>query len=205
MLDGPEHSGIQATGTQGGTPVLSATVGQTGSIHRHDRLDGIGADAESRRHRAVRWLLLGESAESPIHRHSSQLGYYREVPLVLAARRSFLPDCRSWRIGYRHQRSLPERFCFSHCLWRIFVNGAASASFVIEDSRSTRTHLPSYRPTCRKWAAWICAVVQAFRRLALSTRIIRAYDINTDRLPTRTDVLYGWAVLYPELACRVAS
>ena len=43
------------------------------------------------------------------------------------------------------------------------------------------------------------------KKLGLSVRIIRAYDINTDRWPTRTDVLYGWATLYPELACRVAS
>jgi hypothetical protein len=37
----------------------------------------------------------------------------------------------------------------------------------------------------------------------LSIRIVRAYDINTDRFPCRLDVLYGWKAVYPELACRI--
>lgn len=39
----------------------------------------------------------------------------------------------------------------------------------------------------------------------VSIRLIRDYDINTDREPTRTDTLYGLNALYPELACRLAS
>ncbi len=45
----------------------------------------------------------------------------------------------------------------------------------------------------------------ADKQLGISIRMVRAYDINTDRFPTRTDVLYGWTTLYQELACRVAS
>lgn len=37
----------------------------------------------------------------------------------------------------------------------------------------------------------------------ISMRIIRAYDVNSDLLPDRIDVLAGWACLRPELACRV--
>jgi P22 coat protein - gene protein 5 len=43
------------------------------------------------------------------------------------------------------------------------------------------------------------------KQLGFSMRLVRAYDINTDRFPTRIDILYGWSTLYPELACRVAS
>jgi P22 coat protein - gene protein 5 len=43
------------------------------------------------------------------------------------------------------------------------------------------------------------------KKLGMSLRLVRAYDINTDRFPCRLDVLYGHAALYPELACRVAS
>lgn len=43
------------------------------------------------------------------------------------------------------------------------------------------------------------------KQLGLSIRMIRAYDINSDRWPLRTDILYGWATLYPEFAVRVAS
>lgn len=45
----------------------------------------------------------------------------------------------------------------------------------------------------------------ADKQLGMSIRLVRAYDINTDRFPTRIDLLYGWTTLYPELACRVAS
>lgn len=39
----------------------------------------------------------------------------------------------------------------------------------------------------------------------LSIRVVRQYTINNDSIPTRLDVLYGWAPLYGELACRVAA
>lgn len=39
----------------------------------------------------------------------------------------------------------------------------------------------------------------------LSIRMVRAYDITTDKLPCRLDILYGWKELYPELACRIQS
>ena len=42
-------------------------------------------------------------------------------------------------------------------------------------------------------------------QLGLSMRIVRAYDINTDRFPARCDLLGGWAVLYPQFGVRVAS
>lgn len=41
------------------------------------------------------------------------------------------------------------------------------------------------------------------KQLGISIRMVRAYDINTDLFPCRLDVLYGWAVLRPELACRM--
>ena len=39
----------------------------------------------------------------------------------------------------------------------------------------------------------------------LSIRIVRAYDVTTDRFITRLDILYGWAMLYPEWACRIQA
>lgn len=43
------------------------------------------------------------------------------------------------------------------------------------------------------------------KKAGLSIRMVRQYDINLDRIPCRLDVLYGWAPLYPELACRIAG
>jgi hypothetical protein len=45
----------------------------------------------------------------------------------------------------------------------------------------------------------------ASKQNGLSIRIVRQYTINNDSIPTRLDVLYGWAQLYPELACRIAA
>lgn len=39
--------------------------------------------------------------------------------------------------------------------------------------------------------------------LGLSIRMVRQYDINTDKFPCRLDILFGYAAVYPELACRV--
>jgi hypothetical protein len=39
----------------------------------------------------------------------------------------------------------------------------------------------------------------------MSIRVVRQYTINNDQIPARFDVLYGWAPLYAELACRVAA
>ena len=43
------------------------------------------------------------------------------------------------------------------------------------------------------------------KEIGLSMRVVRQYTINNDAIPTRLDVLYGWAPLYAELACRVAA
>lgn len=40
-------------------------------------------------------------------------------------------------------------------------------------------------------------------QLGMSVRMVRQYDINSDTFPCRLDVLYGWAAIYPELACRI--
>jgi hypothetical protein len=43
------------------------------------------------------------------------------------------------------------------------------------------------------------------KEAGLSIRVVRQYTINNDSIPTRLDVLYGWAPLYAELACIVAA
>ncbi len=43
------------------------------------------------------------------------------------------------------------------------------------------------------------------KETGVSLRFIRQYVASTDQWISRFDVLYGWAGLYPELACRVAG
>lgn len=49
------------------------------------------------------------------------------------------------------------------------------------------------------------AAVASDPESGLSIRIVRAYDISNDMFPCRLDVLYGWAALRPEWACRVVG
>ena len=37
----------------------------------------------------------------------------------------------------------------------------------------------------------------------ISLRVVRAYDINNDRMPCRIDVLYGFSTIRPQMACRL--
>lgn len=39
----------------------------------------------------------------------------------------------------------------------------------------------------------------------ISMRVVRQYDINADKFPTRLDILYGFKTLRPQLACRLAN
>lgn len=43
------------------------------------------------------------------------------------------------------------------------------------------------------------------KEAGMSIRVVRQYTINNDQIPARFDVLYGWAPLYQELACRIAA
>jgi hypothetical protein len=45
----------------------------------------------------------------------------------------------------------------------------------------------------------------ASKSSGLSIRVVSQYTIANDAIPTRLDVLFGWAPLYPELAVRVSS
>lgn len=47
------------------------------------------------------------------------------------------------------------------------------------------------------------ASVASDEESGLSIRIVRAYDINSDTFPCRLDILYGWAAMRPEWACRL--
>lgn len=41
------------------------------------------------------------------------------------------------------------------------------------------------------------------KKVGVSVRMVRAYDIVNDMFPCRLDVLYGWTSIYPQLACRI--
>jgi hypothetical protein len=97
----------------------------------------------------------------------------------------------------------------------VFVS-ATSSSAVVTPFNNTGTVSPQNIIIHRNCETLACAdlelpqgVVFAGRasdkELGLSIRVVRQYTINNDSVPCRLDVLYGWAMLYPELGCRVAA
>lgn len=88
----------------------------------------------------------------------------------------------------------------------IVVNGGAAAS--TSSPRGLGFHKDAFAMGCADLmlvgGVDKCDRVTS-KQLGLSIRFIRAYDINQDRLPNRTDILYGHQTLYPELAVRIAS
>lgn len=93
---------------------------------------------------------------------------------------------------------------------------ATSSSAVVTPFNNTGTVSPQNIILHRNCETLACAdlelpagVVFAGRasdkELGLSIRVVRQYTINNDSVPCRLDVLYGWAMLYPELGCRVAA
>jgi hypothetical protein len=43
------------------------------------------------------------------------------------------------------------------------------------------------------------------KQLSVAIRFIKDYNVMTDQSPARVDILYGWAAVRPEMACRVCS
>lgn len=43
------------------------------------------------------------------------------------------------------------------------------------------------------------------KKLGISMRLVRQYDINNDAFPCRLDILYGWKTIRPEMACRLVG
>lgn len=43
------------------------------------------------------------------------------------------------------------------------------------------------------------------KELGISVRFLKDYSIESDASPARVDLLYGWAAVRPELACRISS
>jgi hypothetical protein len=100
---------------------------------------------------------------------------------------------------------------FQNC----FVS-ATSSSAVVTPFNNTGTVSPQNIILHRNAETLACADLElpagvvfagraSDRELGLSIRVVRQYTINNDSIPCRLDVLYGWAMLYPELGCRVAA
>ncbi len=94
------------------------------------------------------------------------------------------------------------------------VTGTAAASAVVTIESATGVVTPQNLAFHRDAFTFATADLQlpggvdmakrvTSKKLGMSMRLVRAYDINADRFPCRIDLLGGWSTLRPELACRI--
>lgn len=189
----------QTTGPQGGTPTVNGG-GQTGST----------VVTQAWTAAAAKRLSLGDvvtfagcNAVNPQNRQST--GSLRQF-VVTADTSSDGAGALTIPISPSIVTSGPFQNCSASptASGAVTVQGAAS----ITSSRGLAFHPDAF--------TFACADLPLFQgldkadrvtddQLKMSMRVIRDYDINTDRAPLRIDLLGGWATLYPELACRIAS
>lgn len=112
-------------------------------------------------------------------------------------------------------------FIFAGAFQNISAQPLAAASVYVWGSATTNTYSAKVSPqglaVHPDWAAFVTVdlpmyekgVVDGFRapvpELGLSLRVLKGYLINSDQLVTRLDMLWGYGLLYGELACRVAA
>jgi coat protein Gp5 len=192
------------TGTQGGTPVLTATVGQIGSsiattgwtastlvLNQGDIVQFAGCFSVNPQNRQSTGVLANWVVTASVTSGSG-------------AGAASIPIAGPGGLGIVTSGPFQNASASPTASGAVTVNGATAVSSYrgLAFHKNAFTFASADLP--QVGGVDMCGRA-ALPKIGLSTRMIRAYDINTDRLPTRTDVLYGWAVLYPELACRIAS
>ena len=197
-----QNAPVQVVGLQAGSPVTTSAVGQTGSniltqgwtgsapiLNQGDIVQFTGCYSVNPQNRQSTGVL----ANWVITANTSSSGGTATLPIAGPGGLGIVTSG-----PFQNASASPTASSV------IFINGAASTSSYrgLAFHKNAFTFVSADLPSV---GGVDMSARAALPQIGLSTRIIRAYDINTDRLPTRTDVLYGWAVLYPELAVRIAS
>lgn len=186
-------------GQLGGVPLVNG-AGQTGSSLV---TNGWTAAAAQRLNVGDMFTIAGVFAVNPQNRQSTN------------ALRNFVVTAPGSSDGSGNMTiSISPAITVSGPFQTVTASPASGAALTVFGTASTTT--PQGLAFCEEAFALGCAdlplpdgVDKAARasddQLGLSIRLVRAYDINTDRFPCRLDILYGYTTLYAELACRIAS
>ena len=192
------------TGTQGGTPVLTATVGQTGSsiattgwtastlvLNQGDIVQFAGCYSVNPQNRQSTGVLANWVVTAAVTSGSG-------------AGAASIPIAGPGGLGIVTSGPFQNASASPTASGAVTVDGASAVTSYrgLAFHKNAFTFATADLP--QVGGVDMCARA-GLPKIGMTTRIIRAYDINTDRMPCRSDVLYGFAVLYPELACRVAS
>jgi hypothetical protein len=188
-------------GQRGGTPILNGVPasGATSIV-----VSGFTASAANRLKKGDVFQLALVYACNPQHRGST--GQLRDFVVTSdvasdgagAATIPFSPAIISTG-AYQNVTTLPANGA------ALTFTGAASAVTPqgVAFHKSAFTLATVDLEDVSTYGAW--GAVVSSNKLGISLRVARQYNISTDTVPCRVDVLYGAAAHYPELACRIAS
>lgn len=193
----------QLVGLQGGTPITTSAVGQVGSsiltqgwtgtvviLNQGDIIQFTGCYSVNPQNRQSTGVLANWVVTSTV---TSAGGGTATIPISGPGGLGIVTSG-----PFQNASASPTASS------TIFVNGASATN----SPRGLAFHKDAFAMGCADLplpGGVDMASRVSDKQLGMSIRLIRAYDINTDRFPTRLDFLYGWTTLYPELACRVAS
>lgn len=185
------------TGPQGGTPLVDGAAQSGATLNTK----GWTAAAASRLKKGDVFTIAGVNSVNPITKQSN--GVLQQF--VVTA------DFSSDAAG-KGGVAISPSIVVSGALQTVSAAPADGAAITVLGAASTAT---PQNILCHKNAFTLgCADLELpqgvhFAAVAsdpesgLSLRIVRAYDIANDKFPCRIDVLYGWAALRPEWACRI--
>lgn len=194
---------VHQVGPLGGAPIV-AGANQTGSTLN---VSGFSASAALRLRKGDKFTMTGVNAINPQNRQD--LGYLRTFTVT--------SDVNSDAAGAASIPIYPPLIPTSVTTTAnhtVTASPAAGAPLVINGTAGQKTpvglafHEDSFVLATADLplpGGVDMASRASDKQLGLSIRLIRQYDINTDKWPCRLDVLYGWAALQPETACVIQS
>lgn len=187
------------TGAQGGVPKVS-NAGQTGSTLA---TQGWTASANPRLGVGDIFTIAGVNMVNPQNRNS-----------VAALQQFVVTAAFSSAADGTGNISISPPITPAGAFQTVDSSPAGGAVITVLGAASTQS--PQGLAFHKDWLTLACADLPlpggvdmaarvADRQLGMSIRLVRAYNISTDQFPCRLDILYGWAPLRPETACRVCG
>ena len=183
------------TGSRAATTTVSATVSTQGAT----QITLVGVDGQTLKKGDV-FTIANVFAVNPQTRESTGSLQQFVVTQDITAASSL----------YTNVQISPAIYTSAHALATVnsFPQAAAAVTFLGGVSTQYPQNLVYHKDAITFATADLLlpqGVDMASRQVhnGISMRVVRQYDINNDRMPCRIDVLYGYSVIRPQMACRI--
>jgi hypothetical protein len=183
------------TGSRAATTTVSATVSTQGAT----QITLVGVDGQTLKKGDV-FTIANVFAVNPQTREST--GSLQQFVVT--------EDITAASSLYTNVKISPAIYTSAHALATVnsFPQAAAAVTFLGGVSTQYPQNLVYHKDAITFATADLLlpqGVDMASRQVhnGISMRVVRQYDINNDRMPCRIDVLYGYSVIRPQMACRI--